>query len=239
MKAGSATYSYGFKRPVCCKFHVEGAFSLRLGHYLATEHDGFPRAVRWLISFSVLYFGFISTRDILAEHLRRPHLFCPKEDKPPPPTARINVSLEISVTPTLPRFGESLPQLAAWAVHGTDFARRIILILEAASRTFDALDRKLGKQEQTQRKQLEYFSGGGGNSSDSKEVEEVARGCVQGAGERRSTLSRDDDPVPRDAGRDGSASRPEGESAEGVGAEDDGAAEGVAGIGGRGEGRGA
>ncbi|KAI8272755.1 hypothetical protein K4K59_011163 [Colletotrichum sp. SAR11_240] len=34
--------------------------------------------------------------------------------------------------------------------------------------------RKLGKQEQTLRKQLEYFSGGGGNSSDSEEDEEVA-----------------------------------------------------------------
>ncbi|KAI8165612.1 hypothetical protein K4K49_000621 [Colletotrichum sp. SAR 10_70] len=82
--------------------------------------------------------------------------------------AHIKVPLEISVTPTRPRFGESLPQLAAWASDGNDFAR-LILILEAASRTFDALEsglsastvektfkpmsatcgwsRKLGKQE--------------------------------------------------------------------------------------------
>ncbi|KAJ4999236.1 hypothetical protein K4K48_004426 [Colletotrichum sp. SAR 10_66] len=192
--------------------------------------------------FSVLYFGFISVhetacnlylndsktsplQDFMTSWLNTfaVHTFsCRKEDKPPLPAARINVPLEISVTTTLPRFGKVPPAIGRLG-RPSDRRRRLILILEAASRTFDALEsglsagtvektfkpmsatcgwsRKLGKQEQTLRNQLEYLSGGGGNSSDSsdssdsKEGEEVAVGRGQGAGERRSPRRRDDDLV--------------------------------------------
>ncbi|KAI8252719.1 hypothetical protein K4K58_007658 [Colletotrichum sp. SAR11_239] len=62
--------------------------------------------------------------------------------------------------------------MAAWASHGNDFAR-LILILEAASRTFDALES--GLSASTVERTFKPI----GNSSDSEEGEEVAGDVVK------------------------------------------------------------